>query len=134
VQCTLCEGICRTESLGPVTLDRCGECGGLWFDRTELAAALAHRVPQVSVDWGQPTPTVARGPVCPRDQSTVLLRYEWLGVHFWRCPACLGVLMTGNAWGRLVSQVQERAARRERRLSAALSADLVIELLIGIIG
>jgi Zn-finger nucleic acid-binding protein len=135
VQCTLCDGTSGPDAtFGPVTVDRCGACGGLWFDRTELAAALVHRVPQIAVDWGTPVPSAATGPVCPRDQHTVLRRYDWLGVQFWRCPACLGVLMTGTGWGRLLATAQDRAARRERRQDARLGADLVMELLIAIIG
>jgi hypothetical protein len=51
----------------------------LWFDRAELAASLAHRVPGLPVDWGIPVARAAASEqlLCPREAGQMLLRdYE----------------------------------------------------------
>lgn len=53
MRCALCEAPCIAEPVATITLDRCSACHALWFDRTELAAALNARVPGIAVDWGR---------------------------------------------------------------------------------
>ncbi len=121
---------CSRRKLEPVVVDgtevdRCPACGGVWFDKGELGAALRTATRQLEplvgegsapVRPGGPGPALAndpdrvRGP-CPRD------RRELLAVESARCPEltvdqcsiCGGIWLDG---GELASLRQARPGIR----------------------
>jgi Zn-finger nucleic acid-binding protein len=98
IACRFCGAAMARLACGPITLDRCGHCAGLWFDGGELDAVL---------EWPEdlpphaPTGRAERAPdaliVCPRCTGMALepMRREGVLVH--RCPGCHGVLVGRSA-------------------------------------
>ncbi|MEL7562268.1 zf-TFIIB domain-containing protein [Dehalogenimonas sp. 4OHTPN] len=82
----------------PLQLDQCPECGGIWFDESELFRARQGEAARLEAldeaSLAQPTAEVRRDLACPRD-GTRLQRFT--DRHFpreiilERCPACRGL-------------------------------------------
>src|SRR5687768_8593662 len=119
MRCPVCAAPSAEEWLGGVPVDRCTRCQALWFDRTELAASLAHRVPGFAVDWGVPVANAVASKqlLCPRDTGQRLREYEWLGVSFARCPACSGVLCSAAGWQDLLDAAAKMQRPRQRSVA-----------------
>ena len=132
MRCAICAAPTAEVRMGDVHVDQCTQCKALWFDRTELAAVLAHRLPGLTVDWGVPAPTAAASQrlSCPREDGRALLRdYEWLGVRFARCPACNGVLCSAAGWQDLLDAAATRMQRSGQRSAAWDVAEVVLTIL-----
>jgi len=97
--CPRCQVVLREHALGPVVVDGCDACGGLWFDTDELTK-LARGGQEVVVAaegvFAPPDPVAdlmpAKG-LCPRCQVP-LYAFEFAhtpGVVLDACPQCRGV-------------------------------------------
>jgi len=131
MRCPVCAGMTAEERMGDVHVDRCTQCKALWFDRTELAAVLAHHAPGLPVDWGIPVPrTAPSGHMsCPRDTGQWLLDYEWLGVSLARCPACYGIFCTAEDWQKLLNAAEAKLQGKGQRSAAWDVAEVVVTIL-----
>ncbi len=104
--CPACGTAMHTEQLHDVTVDRCPACRMVWFDRTELAAVVAHEVPGASVGWGQREPAEGRGMLaCPRDGTMTLAPYRLGPAHFHRCSSCRGIAIADGELALLLESV-----------------------------
>ncbi|HKY09173.1 MAG TPA: zf-TFIIB domain-containing protein [Candidatus Binatia bacterium] len=107
---------CKSQDLGPfavegVTVDRCPDCSGIWFDRQELSQLLAEDARRVA--------TLRRGSEseytqgvrgrCPRDAAQLLRVYSSIerSVILDACAECHGIWLDGGEFDKLF------AARRK---------------------
>jgi Zn-finger nucleic acid-binding protein len=131
MRCPVCAATTTDERMGTVHVDQCTHCKALWFDHTELAASLVHRLPGLAVEWGSPVPEAAASDQlsCPRDAGEGLRGYEWLGVNFARCPACCGVLCSAAGWQDLLDAAEATMQRPRPRSLAWDTVELVLTVL-----
>jgi Zn-finger nucleic acid-binding protein len=100
MKCIKCDGHLDQVSIGPVTLDRCDLCGGVWFDPRELSRILAH----LRAGGGTPIEERAATPHdddhgnCPRCGGGLLHEplLELEGIHLDRCEQGHGVWLDGG--------------------------------------
>lgn len=117
-------------TVGRVEVDVCQRCGARWFDRTELAAALAAQGSRATPSWGSPKPTSTAGEAgtCPRDRHP-LIAHQWLGAEFGRCSACQGVLIGGSSWQLMLARCSGPGERVTGKDVAKSVAEIVLEVL-----
>ncbi len=99
--CPECEISCVPLNCGPVVVDRCPKCGGIWFDDREIGA---FREKLRELDLTQLVPRhAAMGEVpsllgCPRCQGLVMEPFVYgvnTNVKPLRCGRCRGIWLTG---------------------------------------
>lgn len=95
VVCPGCNSAMQVWHLGEIEIDRCTFCGGIWFDRDELGAAL------------EKGPLPAPGPdgkrSCPHCEAP-LGRLEVEGVTLDGCRSCGGTYFDQDELDRLAGQ------------------------------
>src|SRR5688500_10526198 len=79
-----------------ITIDRCKECGGLWFDAQELDRCLLALYPDGALPPEARTPDRGRGTRrCPRcDQF--MKTAGWTGLVLDRCDTCRGLFVEAS--------------------------------------
>ena len=130
MNCPACPNTLSPVQVGEVTVDACqGGCGGLWFDKGELASfdephehadpLLSVRVdPQVVADRGR------HG--CPHCEGVVLMRHHFstrFEVEVDECPGCGGFWLDHGELERIRAEfdtVEERQAADEAFLAENL--------------
>ena len=82
----------------PILLEQCKECGGIWFDETELFSARNGEAEKIEVfdskSLWTPTNMERRVLRCPLDESELFRfrdRYFLKGIILERCPSCNGI-------------------------------------------
>lgn len=112
---------CVGKPLAAVTIDgtevdRCPQCGGVWFDKGELGEALRHGGGALAPITAPPPGAPAAGPAaarrddpdrrrgrCPR-HAKVMIQTESLRVPdltLETCPSCRGIWLDGGELARL---------------------------------
>jgi uncharacterized protein len=112
---------CKGRKLTPVSIDgtevdRCAECGGVWFDKGELGEALRHGGGALAPLTAPPAHEHSAGPCadhaddpdrrrgrCPR-HAKVMIQTESLRVPdltLETCPSCRGIWLDGGELSRL---------------------------------
>jgi len=91
--------------LGPVLIDRCPTCGGMWFDHEEIARALGRDEDEegtaIEAVVPQQLPDELDRCACPRCPGVVLRRLVLVDAAagrarlVGRCPSCLGSFVEG---------------------------------------
>lgn len=88
-----------------VALDRCLDCGGLWFDATELDRHLAFNlVPQAQVTEATIPPRGRSARTCPRCRPKLLQHAGWPALLLDRCNTCHGLFLDGGELEALKAQ------------------------------
>ncbi len=110
--CPSCSTRLDPEKHGRIEIDRCGQCGDLWFDRTELAAYIERSGPtSAAVDWGSPVKTPGSSVTalnCPRCETPTLFPFKWKEIPFNRCDRCSGVHVTREGLDQLLARAEKR--------------------------
>ena len=82
----------------PILLEQCKECGGIWFDETELFSARNGEAERIEVfdskSLWTPTNMERRVLRCPLDESELFRfrdRYFLKSIILERCPSCNGI-------------------------------------------
>ena len=82
----------------PILLEQCKECGGIWFDETELFSARNGEAERIEVfdskSLWTPTNMERRVLRCPLDESELFRfrdRYSLKSIILERCPSCNGI-------------------------------------------
>ena len=82
----------------PILLEQCKECGGIWFDETELFSARNGEAEKIEVfdskSLWTPTNMERRVLRCPLDESELFRfrdRYFLKSIILERCPSCNGI-------------------------------------------
>jgi uncharacterized protein len=116
----------------PVVIDQCPECGGIWFDQSELYLAKkgeAAKIDPLNVAvLASATTLVNPDLTCPRDGSRLFRfqdRYFPEQIVVARCPACNGIWLNR---GEFVHYQDAREKLRESRTKAAENAKLKEEI------
>ena len=98
LECPGCGSSLEPQSYGRLEIDRCPECGDLWFDPRELADYLAHRgAASTGVDWAGRCRDATAAAVqadCPRCKAARLHPCKWGTLRFNRCEGCFGAHVT----------------------------------------
>ena len=95
IECPGCAEPMRSESHAGVMLDRCDNCGALWFDKGELQRVLK----RVTYRSGLPAssdiePVLHQeGGTCPRCSDSVLRHSQVASVDATICGGCHGFLL-----------------------------------------
>ena len=113
-----------SEHFGACTLEVCGGCQGLWFDRGELAR-LDHGSKGFGTALERALRAQRRGPrprevfVCPPCGTAMQNhRNAFLGVALDRCPACGGVFLRAGVLAALRARPASAEERAERERHA----------------
>ena len=103
-----------------IFLDQCVECGGIWFDKSELYRARDGEAGKVEALDGASlaTPTSMENPVrhCPRDGTELAGfsdPYFPKGIIVERCPACDGFWLNRGEFTKYQEARRERKRPRE---------------------
>jgi len=98
----------------PILLEQCKECGGIWFDETELFSARNGEAEKIEVfdpkSLWTPANIVKRTLRCPSDQSELFRfkdRYFLKGIILERCPSCNGIWLNRGDFAKLQQARQE---------------------------
>jgi uncharacterized protein len=115
MKCPKCTGDAKEIQVGGITLDRCGRCHGIWFDRRELDRVLD------KLRAGEAPPPSSRSPLsekldsvlasCPRCSKS-LERTESLavnGLFYDGCPGCGGAWLDGGELDEIASDPEASA-------------------------
>lgn len=101
--------------IGHLSVDRCEECGGMWFDRDELAKAKDERDENLSwLDcdlWRDEEKLKAGGTFldCPRDGSPLYqIRYGESSVLTDVCLTCHGIWLDRDELDKLIKDLEEK--------------------------
>ena len=98
MRCPECSGSLVSEQHGDVTVDRCADCNGVWFDPDEVTKYFQHlrpkpkTAPPNQADLGGVT-RVSAGR-CPRCQTDDLRIGLFRGMSYCRCRRCSGFFLT----------------------------------------
>ncbi len=103
----------------PIFLDQCRECGGVWFDETELFRARQGEAEKIEVFdtdglWS-PTNIEKRDLRCPLDRSRLVLfkdRYFPEDIILARCPVCNGVWLNRGEFTKFQRARPRRGLQR----------------------
>ncbi|HYF14677.1 MAG TPA: zf-TFIIB domain-containing protein [Phycisphaerales bacterium] len=94
---------------GEFTLDRCTECGAIWFDAKELENLQRDKTSAAQVDVGGAArgtgPTLTKGLLCPRDGSPMkeLAFPDQSHILAMRCGMCGGHLLDSGEFRDVAS-------------------------------
>ena len=90
---------------GPIFVDQCDKCGGIWFDESELFRARqgeAEKIEAVNTEMLRALSTIETYPlVCPRDQGAMRRfadRYFPEDIILVRCQVCHGIWLNRGAF------------------------------------
>lgn len=118
MKCPQCGKTLDEIKLGTSRVDRCEECGGIWFDKDELKAVRDERDEELSwLDfdlWSDADQLVAGGTFidCPRDGSPLYrIGYGPSGVLVDVCPQCHGIWLEMEELGKIQRSLQEKVNR-----------------------
>jgi Zn-finger nucleic acid-binding protein len=115
--CPRCRQPMRPEWHRSIEIDRCPDCGDLWFDRTELTTYVADKTPGFGkVKLGAPRRVPGEHDTslaCPRCRAPSLEPHEWDGHRFGRCADCSGVHLGSTALDEIISDIDSRMQREK---------------------
>ena len=107
----------------PIALEQCSECGGIWFDESELFRAKqgeAERIEALDADALRVSTSIDKAALkCPRDGATLYRfkdRYFPLGIILERCPVCSGIWLNRGHFTRFQQARQEMGRAQVEQL------------------
>ncbi len=126
LKCLGCGTLMNQEKRHGVTIDRCNNCGGLWFDVEEVHSYLqAH--PDVPSSY-KPDPNDFKsscgegGEPCPCCDQTALRPGSFRGIQYQRCDWC-GGLYVGRGQ---IEEIVRQGVESSRTLPAAAAAGTAV--------
>lgn len=96
IPCIDCDKTMVQETHATVTVDRCPECGGMWFDPGEIQQhleAIDPRLKVVPVDEELRPSTAGMRQRCPGCAEDALELGAYRGVSFLKCSSCGGTFV-----------------------------------------
>jgi len=120
--CPRCQVALRSHTLGPVVVDGCATCGGLWFDTDELAQlARGGQETVVAAEGVFAPPAAAADPLpakglCPRCRAP-LYAFAFAhtpGVMLDACPDCRGVWIDDGELAAIGQRLAPKAVPAEQ--------------------
>ncbi len=106
MNCPKCQAATLAElKIEGVTVDRCAECGGTWFDAQELSQLLAEDARQVAElrRGGNDARLDDKRGRCPRDSAELLRIYSAIdrSVTLDACADCHGIWLDAGEFAKL---------------------------------
>ncbi len=113
---------------GPIIVDQCEKCGGIWFDEAELFRAKQGEAEKIEVLNTEilRTPSMIDNPnlICPRDDSAMHRftdKYFPQDIVLVRCPSCQGIWLNRGTFTKYQQFRQElmrpkTASRQDEKL------------------
>jgi Zn-finger nucleic acid-binding protein len=112
MKCPACKSNLREKGASGMTLDVCyGGCGGIWFDKAELASVSARAATTLHTIWQVPVSNVklTEPRMCPRCPEQILDR-KWFSplqkVEIDECPKCGGIWLDAGEFSRIHDEVK----------------------------
>ena len=106
---------------GPIFVDQCRECGGIWFDESELFRAKqgeAEKIEAVNAEILRTPSTIESSRLtCPRDNAAMHRftdKYFPQDIVFVRCPSCRGIWLNRGIFTRY-QQFRRQLMRPKKR-------------------
>lgn len=119
-QCPNCEVELVTKSIGPVEVDECEKCGGIWFDKDELRRA--KDATDSDLNWldfqiwkhAKEFTAIPSEPKCPNGhKSMVSLLYGHTAVVIDYCPTCLGTWLDKGQFKKIIDSLEDEVVTKE---------------------
>ena len=108
MECPRCQAVLSEIMLDEIVLDRCSQCGGIWFDFAEFERILSResRVIQALLPEGGTTePEEAHELPCPRCNGTLIRMGAPTGpTSYYGCLTCYGRWLDGNEIERMLGR------------------------------
>lgn len=105
----------------PIILEQCGQCGGIWFDESELFRAKEGEADKIELLDSEilRTHVNIEKPVlkCPRDKAELFQfkdRYFPKGIILERCPSCNGIWLNRGDFTKFQKARQELKRPKEK--------------------
>ena len=105
----------------PILLKQCKECGGIWFDETELFCARNGEAEKIEVfdsrSLWTPTNMERRVLRCPLDESELFRfrdRYFLKSIILERCPSCNGIWLNRGDFTKFQKAGQQLKRPKEK--------------------
>jgi len=115
MRCPKCDENLEEIKINGVKVDRCGNCGGLWFDRDELRIVRDHRDENLSwleFDlWKDKNKLAVSGKSidCPRDGKPLFkIKYGKTNVLVDVCLDCRGVWLDKDELDKIISALKAK--------------------------
>lgn len=115
MKCPKCSENLEEIKINSVKVDRCGNCGGLWFDRDELRIVRDHRDKNLSwLDfdlWKDRNKLTTSGKSidCPRDGKPLFkIKYKKTNVLVDICLDCRGVWLDKDELDKIISALKAK--------------------------
>jgi Zn-finger nucleic acid-binding protein len=140
MNCPRGHGAFQERTIGPVRLDVCQECRGIWYDIDELRV-LKDRESHgdyrwIDVDlWKDPGDFRAakqRNLPCPKDSEIlVTMRYGETNVEVNACPKCHGIWLENGDYEAIIGALDKRVNTQSLRDYAGDLREEFLEVLTG---
>jgi Zn-finger nucleic acid-binding protein len=109
VNCPKCNGHLEVVRQDTIEIDRCTNCGGLWFDMLEMERLRKVKGAK-TVDSGDASVGAEKNKVgdilCPRDKARMIRMVDLEQYHIWyeSCPVCYGKWLDAGEFRDLVDE------------------------------
>ena len=107
LHCPKCAGPMERISIAGQQVDRCAQCGGLWFDMLEAdKLRKADQAEAVDTAPVRKEMNAQAAIYCPRDKAQMLRMVDLEQHHIWyeKCPVCYGVFFDAGEFRDLQEQ------------------------------
>ena len=113
-KCPKCKSTLSPKDIGPVMVDECHTCKGLWFDSDELRQAKDDADPDLHwlnfEIWKHPeqfesTQTALPCPNCEKPITRII--YGKTGVRIGYCPSCRGTWLDKEKFKTIIESLEE---------------------------
>lgn len=120
--CPKCGGRLQPVVYAGVEIDRCVNCGGLWFDRQEVEQ-LREIKGSESLDIGDPrmgnqfdrTASKVECPRCQGQQMIRMLDIDEYSIWYEKCPCCQGIWLDAGEFKKFKDNFQPKGFFRQVR-------------------
>ena len=117
--CPKCASVLMPKSRGPVEIDECERCKGVWFDKDELRRAKDSMDPDLNwmdfeiwkhEDRFKAKASAINCPVCKTPARAV--DYGSASVEVDYCPSCQGIWLDENEFKKIIASLEQELTSR----------------------
>jgi Zn-finger nucleic acid-binding protein len=124
--CPECRGRFEQINMKGVTVDRCLECGGHWFDAGELTLSVEILRPITGFDTGTPTQTSC--PRCTTDSKLVVIQFPGTELKIGACPRCKGTYLPHGRLEELHVALEPIVGKSGKSPTGERTAEILAEI------
>ncbi len=113
--CPKCKIAMTEKNIGPVEIDECGRCKGIWFDKDELRRAKDFTDKDLNwMDFDiwkhekefKSNPSSLNCPVCKTALQTIIYGKTHIKIEY--CPLCKGTLLDKGEFKKIINALEEQ--------------------------